>query len=124
MSNRVLIPFQDQPSARLTLRNVVSHFGKSRQNLNFGYRNVRSATLFRSIAAHLALRQSMALFIFAQVADDIPEYLISEINLIRCYSLANAATGSSCAAFCAGKKPKTIPIRLEQTKAAMMDVVE
>jgi hypothetical protein len=40
------------------------------------------------------------------------------------YSLAKAATGSSCAAFRAGKKPNTIPIMLEQTKAATIEVVE
>jgi hypothetical protein len=40
------------------------------------------------------------------------------------YSLASAATGSSLAAFFAGKKPNTTPIKVEHTNAAIIDVVE
>src|SRR5690606_40795553 len=40
------------------------------------------------------------------------------------YSRESASTGFRRAAFRAGIKPNTIPIRLEQTKAATIEVVE
>ncbi|MFM2333872.1 MAG: hypothetical protein RIQ74_2722 [Pseudomonadota bacterium] len=116
VSYRVLIHFQFKPSARPTLRNDVSHFGKSRQN----HRHPQNLFYF---FIYLISRRNNILLIPRRLRMTFPSILFLR-SIFAGYSLAKAATGSSCAAFRAGKKPNTIPIMLEQTKAATIEVVE
>ena len=72
-SCRVLILFWNKPSARPTLRNVVSHFGKSRQNHCHPQNSfIVIESLDPSQKPHL-----INVVLSQTVADDVFEYHIS-----------------------------------------------
>ena len=111
VSYRVLIHFQFKPSARPTFLS-----GKVGKTIVIR----KTCSIF---FIYLTSRRNNILLIPRRLRMTFPSILFLR-SIFAGYSLAKAATGSSCAAFRAGKKPNTIPIMLEQTKAATIEVVE